>query len=452
MRIIGISGLRGVGKTVGLLQCLKDLNVFNDSVYIELNTRCSDESFTAQDFVDFIQQNFSNKKYIFIDEITSIRDFTVSAMKYYNVISRVDCRIVICGTNSLALTILKEDSLYHRISLIDTTFISYSDAERTTNQSFKDYVINGGLYRDDSISNIDDVKTYIQTSVVENIFNTVIKNSVLGSAKVFEDLCKQVNGYAKLRSIIFTVLLNVAYHTVKRSKFNINFITSNYEDKANDVIEYITDIFNIDKDYVFKESESKEVLDLLVKIGLLVSIDNVASNYDYYTLYYITNVSIYNQLLNLILRAIDAEYKYNEGRLYDIHNKLGYVLESVIICHTVDVAKKYNYAVCFYHDKRHREIDMIIKKQNNCKDILDLHEGYSFFEIKFSEDREAVKNRLKWLADEELLLQENAKVVKRAAIYMGEEEDIEQDGILYISALNYVKNVKKYICMFKDLN
>ena len=89
MRIIGVSGLRGVGKTVGLLQCLRDLNVLDDSVYIELNTRYTDESFTAQDFADYIQQNFSDKKYIFIDEITSIKNFTVSAAKYYNAISRV---------------------------------------------------------------------------------------------------------------------------------------------------------------------------------------------------------------------------------------------------------------------------------------------------------------------------------------------------------------------------
>jgi len=194
-------------------------------------------------------------------------------------------------------------------------------------------------------------------------------------------------------------------------------------------------------------NESREVLDLLVKIGLLVSIDNVASNYDYHTLYYITNVSIYNQLLTLVLKAIDAEYDINEERVYSIHNRLGYVIESVVVCHTIDVAKKYNYKVCFYHDKRHREIDMIIKKQNNCEDILDLHESYSFFEIKFSEDKDAIERRLNWLSDEELLLQENAKVTKRAVIYMG-SEDVEQNKVLYISALNYVKDVKKYLCNF----
>lgn len=69
-RVISVSGLRGVGKTVGLLQVITSLKCYNDIVFLNI-----DREIDCSELKGFIDSNVKNKKYIFIDEITRVKGF-----------------------------------------------------------------------------------------------------------------------------------------------------------------------------------------------------------------------------------------------------------------------------------------------------------------------------------------------------------------------------------------
>lgn len=70
-RVLSISGLRGTGKTTGVLQAIDRMNIYDSSVFITIDELASMD---CLDLRQLIMDNYKDKKYIFIDEITRVKD------------------------------------------------------------------------------------------------------------------------------------------------------------------------------------------------------------------------------------------------------------------------------------------------------------------------------------------------------------------------------------------
>ena len=122
-RVLGIVGLRGVGKTTGIWQSIQKLSRYEDTVYINV---LDDDAIEYSELYTFITKNYPDKRYIFVDEITFVRDFIKASKSLYEKFITNGKYVVISGTDSLALSQAKGNGLYHRIFIKNVTFISLS--------------------------------------------------------------------------------------------------------------------------------------------------------------------------------------------------------------------------------------------------------------------------------------------------------------------------------------
>ena len=142
-RVLAISGLRGTGKTIGMLQAIKDIGKYDKIVYMSIN---DGNNIRCQEIWDIIEKQFNSIEYIFIDEITrAIGLYNTSAFLSDNLCGNGK-KVVISGTDSLAIMKAEESSLYHRVIIKNVTFIKYTEALKTVDQSLKEYRIMGILF------------------------------------------------------------------------------------------------------------------------------------------------------------------------------------------------------------------------------------------------------------------------------------------------------------------
>lgn len=66
-RVLAISGLRGTGKTIGMLQAIRNIGKYDKIVYMSIN---DGNNIRCQEIWDIIEKQFNSIEYIFIDEIT----------------------------------------------------------------------------------------------------------------------------------------------------------------------------------------------------------------------------------------------------------------------------------------------------------------------------------------------------------------------------------------------
>lgn len=102
---------------------------------------------------------------ILIDEITRVKDLVSHSAFLADTLCMSGRKVVISGTDSLVLAKMEYAGLYHRVNAINVTHISYAEARRTAEQSLKEYIDMGGLYRAQAITDIEGLRQYIDTAV-----------------------------------------------------------------------------------------------------------------------------------------------------------------------------------------------------------------------------------------------------------------------------------------------
>ena len=70
--VYGITGLPSTGKTTGLLQAIRKLAAYEKCVYISFDRKTDGDLDTLQQLLDRLNDDH---KYVFIDEITCMKDF-----------------------------------------------------------------------------------------------------------------------------------------------------------------------------------------------------------------------------------------------------------------------------------------------------------------------------------------------------------------------------------------
>lgn len=426
-RVYAVSGLRGTGKTVGLLQAVRSLSQYNSTAYILVSSECK---VSCSDLRRVIEQ-VSGIDYIFIDEITYVENLYTGSAFLSDALCNMGKKVVISGTDSLALVKSEESALYHRVIMDNVTHIKYSEAERTAGLTLREYVEMGGLYRSDSINGIEGLRRYIDTAVVNNIMNTLTKNSEITSLLNISSISRE-----RLRLIVFKIIYAVIYlSTQKESAVSVNMLVNLFDYSGTEynsrlLNDIVCEQMNIDGTVIPNKSEIICVLDAMCSIGILVRIQNLANSGQFQ--YYITNPSIVNQLLYAIVSIISDEELALNGRA-SVKGVNGKVFESIVVCHIKEIADKYGYGTYFYHDKHGREADIVIRKEN--MDEFGDNNQYIVYEVKMTDDSDTAVLKSRWINDMGMLdsIACDGEIVRNAVIYRGTTKKFsgfEKDNLL----------------------
>ena len=341
-----VSGLRGTGKTVGLLQTIED----NNALYL----RCVEKGKTSiVEILDLISSH-NDKHNIIIDEFTWIKEFLPpvtdddytkrsDAERSIVALSEFGKNIILTGTESASLEAIKSRGFIHRTAdTLHVTRFSFTEFKRifkdslpSNNQDVYDFFLReGGIFEDYVKQSVRGIDGYIRDSIVENLY------AYVGSDK---GLTRQ-----QIASGVYTVLFE-AVHDIINTKINGEEFTE--KAKANLAAMGINDVTQkLHPKTVQMISETLETIGVIIRIPNVIPRQNRLDKEgldgdDFRT--YIVNPAISYQLAKVIFKDIRDE-KMLLGRLMEA---------SVIV--ELDAIKR-SWDKIYFYDHDNKEVDVVI--------------------------------------------------------------------------------------------
>ncbi len=183
-RVCVLCGLRRTGKTVLTLQTASDLPM-EKTAYIKVMQHDTLAALN-RDLKRLVRADY---RYVFIDEVTLLKDFIDSASLFSDIYAMQGVKIILSGTDSLGFIFAEDDELYDRAVTVRTTFIPFREYRRLLgNVSFDDYLTCGGTFlagetafddpalADERTTFRDDETTrrYIDTAIARNIQHSLV--------------------------------------------------------------------------------------------------------------------------------------------------------------------------------------------------------------------------------------------------------------------------------------
>lgn len=181
-RVCLIFGLRRTGKTTMLRQAIGRMTAEDFARAAYLKARRSDTmAMVNRDLKKLFDAGF---QYVFLDEVTLMKDFIDSAALFSDVFAAMGMKIVLSGTDSLGFWLAMDQELYDRAVPIHTTFIPYREYSRLLGiDSIDEYIRYGGTLRagelafdeadvnahDASFRDDESTRRYIDTAICKNI-------------------------------------------------------------------------------------------------------------------------------------------------------------------------------------------------------------------------------------------------------------------------------------------
>ena len=181
-RVCLIFGLRRTGKTTMLRQSIADMSREDRERAAFIKLRRTDTM--AMLNCDLKRLFNADYKYIFLDEVTLMKDFIDSAALFSDVFASMGMKIVLSGTDSLGFSLAMNEELYDRAVAIHTTFIPFREHSRLLGiDSIDEYIRYGGTLRagetdfnsvelnseDASFRDDESTRRYIDTAICHNI-------------------------------------------------------------------------------------------------------------------------------------------------------------------------------------------------------------------------------------------------------------------------------------------
>ncbi|MBQ7728030.1 MAG: AAA family ATPase [Clostridia bacterium] len=186
-RVCLVYGLRRTGKTTMLFQAIRQLPI-ETTAYLKAST--FNTIFDLDhDLKLLVREGY---RYIFIDEITLIRDFIDSASLLSDIYAVQGVKIVISGTDSLGFWLAEREELYDRAIMIHTTYIPFREHSRLLGIcDIDEYIRYGGTLRAGE-TNFDRPELYVQNASFFNdestrkYIDTAICSNIQNSLKCYE--------------------------------------------------------------------------------------------------------------------------------------------------------------------------------------------------------------------------------------------------------------------------
>lgn len=178
--ICALYGIRRTGKTVLMLQAMKDLletyHIAADKIaYITIGEKndLNDELLVAQ--IDALTEQ--GVRYVFIDEISFIQmELEETCLNLLaDRLAKSGIKIVIAGTFSYTIRLLAKESLFDRMQQIDTSYFSFKEAHDVFGQDIDTFLKYGGVINFEENENVTPSE-YMETAIVQNIVKSVFKS------------------------------------------------------------------------------------------------------------------------------------------------------------------------------------------------------------------------------------------------------------------------------------
>lgn len=473
-RVCVVYGLRRTGKTTMLLQAIAEMSEddFAKTAYVKL--RSADVMDNVLHDLDKLHKQ--GYRYIFIDEVTLMKDFIDSASLLSDIYTMMGMKIVLSGTDSLGFWFARDNELYDRERTFHTTFIPYREYSRITGiDSIDEYIRYGGTLkagetdfddeelRDEGVAFRDDESTrrYIDTAICKNIQHSL---ACFEHGKYFGHLYELYDA-GELTGVINRIIEDMNHRFVLQVltepfvSHDLGITAANLKKERNP--EKRTDIL----DAVDKETVTKSLMNIL-------DIRNKEEQTIGITSSHVAQIKKYLEALDLIV-ACPIEYgtagiepeehiiftqpgmRYCqaqalvhslmkddtflmlnfESRQYITERLLeevrGRMLEDIILLETAKALGK-QYHVCKLRFES-GEFDMVVRDNETG--------ACAIYEIKHSD--KCIKEQTRHLLNTEkceLAERRFGTIVGKYVLYLGDDFDT-QDGIAYRNAEQFLKNL-----------
>lgn len=252
-KVLLVSGLRGTGKSIGVLQAMQGRN----AVYIIMEQGIHT---SAEDVIQVLSSR--KEDIIVLDEYTWVQNRKESELDgFLYTLASHGKRVIITGTESLCLEALKTGPLIHRAITLHTTHMSFSEYcrlyDKPMDQNACDiYLTQGGIFESYVIKNEHTMANYIEEAIIANL-----KGYVRDYRTLFDE--------TKISNIIYTLLYRAVWDLMRcdpkllQSKDNID-------------TQMALERLGIDLESTqISVNDIRVVADLLCSVGVLVKIPNL---------------------------------------------------------------------------------------------------------------------------------------------------------------------------------
>lgn len=288
-KVCALYGLRRTGKTTLILQAIRELlRKGIPSEKIGYFTGLKGDNF---DDLYHELQAVKGLEYVFIDEIGYFANFLKSGSYLYDTLVRLyNCKVVIAGTNLLALYVASKRTLYDRCSVIKVPYLSFYEhcrfvlhTEEPSRGQFIEYMKNGGLFQLPG-----DIAEYVQTSITDSLvelFETQPEHEVFVWLK---PEAESVDWKGYVNTVLF---LSSNYVSGKSFQQPLSLI-QDYEvldvavsrQVAREFRQYFS-LSRQDRSYRMKRTETVALLDFLVHCGVIAVLPNLYDDTEPYKCY-----------------------------------------------------------------------------------------------------------------------------------------------------------------------
>ena len=468
-KICILYGLRRTGKTTLLFQMLSELPI-EKTAYIKVQT-IDDMSRVTKDLKALFELGY---RYVFIDEITLLRDFIDTAAVLSDVFSMMGMKIVVSGTDSLGFAMANRDELYDRSVTIHTSFIPFREYARLLNiRSVDSYIEYGGTLKmenmsfDDPDAAFDEVafrddestRKYIDTAISRNIQHT-LKNDHYG--EYFNQL-RELYEKGELTNVINRIVQHMNHRFVLRvveDEFKSHDFGSAKELLLHDLpAERATVLYDVNEKQILERlkaiievkeksettvSITQEHIDKVKKYLLMLDlIVNCPERYESGKQaehivfsqpgmrYAIAKALVYSLMQDAYFASIsEADKAYITGKILD--DVKGRMLEDIVLLEVCKAAPSAMEAFKFKFDAG-GEFDMVIydKASRNCR----------IYEIKHStEVNEKQTIHLRDAEKCQIIENRFGPISGKFVLYRG--KDTFAEGVQYLNVENYLCGLK----------
>ena len=161
-------GLRRTGKTVMMIQAVRELDCYGDIAYI----LCENDD-TIADLRGIMEQH-GQADFFFLDEATKLEGFIECCSFLADIHAFCGKKIVMAGTDSLGFSIASGRELFDRVHMIHTTYIPYREYARLLGGSIDEYIRYGGTLTDGKqIYQGDSLEEYTNEAIAHNITHSL---------------------------------------------------------------------------------------------------------------------------------------------------------------------------------------------------------------------------------------------------------------------------------------
>ncbi len=289
LRVCALYGLRRTGKTTLLLQAMRRLLEQGVSAD-EIGYFTGMKGDTFDDLYLELEAH-RNLTYIFIDEVGFFANFLKSGNYLYDTQVRLyGHKVVIAGTNLLALYVAGKRTLYDRCDVIRVPYLSFYEhchfvlkTEDPSFSQFMEYMKFGGLFQTPN-----DIPDYVQTSVTDSIvelFEDQPENEVFVWLKP-ESETVDWKGY--VNTVLFlssNYVSNKSFQTPVSLLQDFEVLDAQTSRQvAREFKEYFS-LNRTDRSYRMKRTETVALLDFLVDCGVITVLPNLYDDTEPYKCY-----------------------------------------------------------------------------------------------------------------------------------------------------------------------